>query len=423
MERYNTELELFSPSITQSSIIKSLQREFFPISPLQHGNQITFNITGSDLYLDLSKCLLYVTAKIQTAANANPGNDTVGPINLTLHSLFSKVEVELGATSVADSNQFYYYGAYLKTILNSPSDNENQLHTEIWHKDTAEHLVDFAVANDSPNNGLVIRSRYFATGNEVEMIGRIHSDIFEQPLALLSNLDMKIKLYPNRDNFVLVTPAPAHGADQVNYKIVIMEAKLIVQSLLVSPSLSYAHNQMLQKCNARYPIMRTSIKIITVPRGQSGIMQDNIYLGKIPSRVVMAMVTDAAMAGGYQQNPFNFQHFGLNYLAMYVNGDMVPNRPYQPDFAHNKYLREYSSLFDGIGRSNCVISRNDYPNGYTIWIFKLSPVLGTPSKPGTVRLEIKFSAALNETINIILFAEFNSIIEIDKYRNVSINNE
>ena len=42
-------------------------------------------------------------------------------------------------------------------------------------------------------------------------------------------------------------------------------------------------------------------------------------------------------------------------------------------------------------------------------------------KHGNVRLDLKFGAALPNTINVIAYAEFESVLEIDKSRNIIID--
>jgi hypothetical protein len=259
------------------------------------------------------------------------------------------------------------------------------------------------------------------------MLGRIHSDIFHQPRAILANVPLKIRLLPSRDSFVLTTPAPAQDAVQAQLRINILDARLYIHTLEVTHSLALAHEHMLTRTNARYPLRRTTMKHLSIPQGQTSILHDNIYLGQLPERIVLALVSDASMAGGYQLNPFNFEHFGLNYLALSVNGELVPGKPFQPDFAINKYIREYNSIFEGMGvqfsKSTVAIPRVDYPRGYTLYVFDLTPdqscgACVSPQRNGNVRIEIKFAAATAATINVLVYAEFESLIEIDKQRNV-----
>ncbi len=161
----SSKFELFKPRLIDSSSEKTFKREFTPLSALQHGSPIEFIVPGTDLqYLDLSSSDLLITAKIQTPANANPGNGIeVGPINLTLHSLFSNVEVELGGKSVSDSNGHYPYRAYLEFLMSYDKNyQETQGQIAGWAKDTAGQMEDFhTIDNAAVNLGLKERAARF----------------------------------------------------------------------------------------------------------------------------------------------------------------------------------------------------------------------------------------------------------------------
>ncbi len=180
--------------------------------------------------------------------------------------------------------------------------------------------------------------------------------------------------------------------------------------------------------NARYPIRRCTIKPISVPRGVTNVLHENVYKGSLPERIILGMVTDVDLTGGYKHNPFNFQHFNVNHLVLTLD-DMrnIPSRPFQPDFSKKKYIRDYASLFETMGLlfgdKTISINRDDYANGYTFWGFDLTPDKNCSQSVSvatekSVRLEVKFANTTTETINIILYAEFDSVIEIDQYRNV-----
>ena len=69
------------------------------------------------------------------------------------------------------------------------------------------------------------------------------------------------------------------------------------------------------------------------------------------------------------------------------------------------------------------IQREDYPNGYSIYAFDLSPDLSEETyfnlaKDGNLRVDLKFGTALPNTVNVIVYAEFENIIELDRNKNV-----
>ena len=72
------------------------------------------------------------------------------------------------------------------------------------------------------------------------------------------------------------------------------------------------------------------------------------------------------------------------------------------------------------------IDREDYERGYTLFAYDLSPDLTEEGyfnlvKEGSIRVELKFAQALPNTINVIAYAEFESIIEINREKQVLID--
>jgi hypothetical protein len=69
------------------------------------------------------------------------------------------------------------------------------------------------------------------------------------------------------------------------------------------------------------------------------------------------------------------------------------------------------------------ISREDYAKGNTLFRFDLTPDMSEVGaflliKQGNLRVDIHFAEALTATINMIMYAEFDNVIEIDRTRQV-----
>lgn len=61
---------------------------------------------------------MIIEAKIVSAANADVADNTdVAPVNLTLHSCFSDVDLEINKKLIIDSNGPYIYHALYKSLL------------------------------------------------------------------------------------------------------------------------------------------------------------------------------------------------------------------------------------------------------------------------------------------------------------------
>nr|XP_042913843.1 uncharacterized protein F54H12.2-like [Parasteatoda tepidariorum] len=156
-------------------------------------------------------------------------------------------------------------------------------------------------------------------------------------------------------------------------------------------------------------------------------IQDNVFSGPMPKKVIIGCVDNEAFHGTLTKSPYDFKHFDLNFIGVYVDGQPVPHNPLELNFAKNQYIRAYQTLFDGTERMGqdrgIFISREDYRNGNTLFGFNLSPNLCSGEhlnliKHSNLRLELKFAKSLKKTVCVIVFAEFENLIEINKSRNI-----
>ena len=137
-----------------------------------------------------------------------------------------------------------------------------------------------------------------------------------------------------------------------------------------------------------------------------------------------------AFNGRYAKNPYNFKNYDLNQLKVYLDGQQHSLIPIEPNFDTNNYITAYANLFTGTGKlmkdERTDIRREDFASGYALYAFDLTADLAEEGhfnliKHGNVRLDLKFGTALPNTINVIAYAEFESVFEIDKSRNIIID--
>ncbi|XP_038058848.1 uncharacterized protein F54H12.2-like [Patiria miniata] len=378
--------------------------------------------------MDLNQTQLYVRAKITKADGSNLTDaDHVGPVNLLLQSLFSQIDVSLNERLISPSTPTYPYRAIIETLLSYGSDAQiSQLTAALFYKDTAGKMdsANPTAADDAVNHGLKKRYQFTKGSSEVDMIGPIHSDIFFQDKHMLNGVDLKLKLIRSSNAFCLM----AAGGNPT-YKVVILNASVFVRKVKVSSGVMLGHMKALEKGTAKYPIKRNLCKMVSVPRGNLTLTQDHVFLGQLPNRIVVGCVTNEAFNGRYGKNPFNFQHMNINFLTVHLDGEQIPYSPLKPKFKEpgKNYIRAYQTLFSGTDKmyqdEGVAITRDDYPAGYTLFAFDLSPDLSVGGhfnlvRRGNLRLDVHFANPLDATINVIIYAEFNNIIEIDQARNV-----
>ena len=101
-----SELDLFTVPATQVEINKAFWEDVDPVSSIGASDTIKFLCAANfDVYTDLANRYLHVKAKITNADGFNIASTVqVGPVNLWMHVLFSKVEVYLNNKLVTPSS-------------------------------------------------------------------------------------------------------------------------------------------------------------------------------------------------------------------------------------------------------------------------------------------------------------------------------
>ena len=225
------------------------------------------------------------------------------------------------------------------------------------------------------NTGLKERHAHTRQSRSVAMEGRIHSDLFAQDRYILGAGPIKLKLVRTRDPFCLVS-----SAENPNFKVVIEECVFRARRVTVAPSVMMSHNQALQQTTAKYPINRIDCKVVSVPHGNMSGNQPNIIQGILPNRIVIGMVDADAFNGTYAKNPFNFKNYDTTTMGLTVNGENLPGKPLQLRFGQeNNYISAFKTLFSSTNKmfdnQGNGITREQYGNGYTLFVFDLTPDL------------------------------------------------
>jgi len=131
----------------------------------------------------------------------------------------------------------------------------------------------------------------------------------------------------------------------------IVHASMFVRKVKLMPSVFLAHAKTLERSPAKYPIRRVVCKSFTIPKNYIDVSHEKLFSGQLSTRIVIGLVDNRAYNGDRERNPFNFQHFNLNEIAVYLDRQQQHAvRPVQPDYAHGLYIRVYNSMFAGTGK-------------------------------------------------------------------------
>ena len=357
-EGVKSELDLFTVPPTQNSIVDSRIVEHQPMASLDSGGPIEFLIPGSgDDYLDLANTMLHVQVKVTRA----DGDDLllalpVAQLNNWLYSLFSQVDVYLNGTLVTPSTNTYAYRAYIETLLSYGTDaKDTQLTVQLWHKHTATRM-DAVEIDDGPaaNAGFVARRANILRSRIVDMMGRLHVDLFLQDKFMINGVDVKMRLVSSKPAFALMA-----GGVNPDYKITIVNATLFAKKATLNPMRS------------------VDCKVYSIPAGARSHTHENLLLGILPKRLVLCCIDNDAYNGAFDKNPFHAKNNDINFLAVYVDARQIPSKPFQPNFEDDLFVRSYTSLFTSTGKiwqdEGNGLTRSDFRHGNTFFGFDMTP--------------------------------------------------
>ena len=422
MECKDSSLCIFDKPGILTDIQRSYTVDYYPVSSVTSSGPIEFYIPGnSEDYIDLNDIKLYLKIKVTKAdgSKIDEAADFVALNNLAIASLFQDASLSVGDTQVEGGDMNYAYNGYLKTVSQfTPEAQNSHMLASGWYKDEAGKF------DTKANKGFTKRQAVIGNSLDVQFIGPLYFDLFNQDRPLISQMDMRIKLQPHKAEFAL-TAFPARATD---LKINLNSVVLYVDRLEMNPSVINGHAKGLKSQNALYPINHTELLTYTIPAGQLSYTKDRLFPDMAPKMMMVAMIENTAYNGELGKNPFNFQHFNLNKIALYREGRSIPGQPLTPNFNKNTYLRSYVQTMRALNYYNTDdtngITPSQWANGYTIYAFDLTSNKDVSTNclqanlSRNLRLELSFEKALASTINVLIYAVTDSMIEITQLRDV-----
>jgi hypothetical protein len=339
-ENHLYQMSLFEVPPTDTAVQVREWIEFRPINQINEDTALEFNVVPQSTgYMDLSRSKLNVKLKITKGDGISVAeDDVVALVNLPLHAMFSTVECEMQQTSVSQIGTNYPYKAYIDTLLSTKNSCKITNSSQLFVKDDAGYLDD-PDAKTGGNTGLYSRWFYTREGGIVELEGPLLLDLFQQERLILNGVGMTLKLWPSKNAFRLMS-----NGSPPDEKIKIVDASLKMCIHRPNPALVMAHNRLLEKSLALYPFMTSSLKIASIADGEYSFSADDMFQGEVPSQFLLGLVSSRAYGGDYKKSHSSFQYFDCNFVVLYVDGQFLPAKPLQPQYADGNYTTAYQTL-------------------------------------------------------------------------------
>jgi hypothetical protein len=280
-------LNLFEPCPVQTSVLGGNWLYYKPVQAISEHGPISFFVPGNGSnYVDMNKTMIYIKMKIVKedggALTSTDPDYTV--VNNTMSTLFNEVKLELGNQQVSNSNMMYHYQAYIQNLFNfSHLAKDSHLSSVLWYEDAANQLLDLKTGGNRARRKLVEKS------SECEMMGKLHCNLLSIDKYLPNEINMKVEFYRNPAALVCLT-----SEANVKLKIEILDMTLMVRKLDINPGILVAHAKLLETTTMKLGYRRVEMQNYTLP---AGIMQkslDNLFLSRVPSRLVFGLVYNSS---------------------------------------------------------------------------------------------------------------------------------
>ena len=158
---------------------------------------------------------------------------------------------------------------------------------------------------------LVERRRYIAESRVVDMMERLHVDLFLLDRFLLNGLSVKIRFVRSKDAFSLIAGGQSprlQGADSGRFAV-------RTQGCDESDCSNGSHKSFGKRDSQLSDTTRGPIL-----QGAMLHMHDNLFLATL----ILRCIDNDAYNGEYSNNQFNTNNNSINFLAVYVDGRHVP---------------------------------------------------------------------------------------------------
>ena len=192
--------------------------------------------------------------------------------------------------------------------------------------------------------------------------------------------------------------------------------------------------QMLKKI-VRYPVVRGEIRTFSFDGRTTQWEQDNVFVGRFPDRVIVGFLHSNTFNGDLERNPFAFQKFGVTQVRQSLNGEEYPYRTLQLTGTEAyEDLLGYDRFLQAMGAYNenkiPMLLPSDWGQGNNCTLFMFNNVptgkaddsqYRNPRQSGNVRLVIDFTAAVNPSITVLVWSEYENVYEINHMGDIKYN--
>ena len=401
-----------------------------------------FIIPGLDDYVDLGRSCFTMDLRLKKSDNVNlVAAEKLCPVNNLAHSMIKQIDLQLNGTLISPQSDTYHYKAYIEELLNfDQEDGKTVLGPQGWF-----NAIDFPpqwTANNTNSTGphqaytalsanhkaalaaSIAETANCSGGATYSLVFTPHLEVFHTGKVLVLGVEIKMKFHFNSPNLCLNGVALAGRLIEGGVKLRFHLCQLRLNEA-VYRSLS-AQRQNDGKL-ATYPAVRSEIRTFSMQGNLVRFDISNLFQNRVPDRLIVALLDSRAFNGDVTRDPFCFQKFGLSSIRQIVAGEEYPYETLQ--LVHNSAARDDLGYFRFLQASGAwckkkgnMVEKEDWGgDGKNCTLFMFDNVANgctdsqrlNPKQTGDLQLILEFGAAPNANITVLVYGEFENLLEID----------
>ena len=309
-----------------------------------------FSVQQLEDYVDLNRSYFVIDLRSYSSstngivADANAASDAnntrfVYAVNNLAHTLFKQINLRFNGTLMTEQSDTYACSAYFQTLLNYRDDGETLLQPQGWinflnipaELAAAGGNDDITTTNGwahGDTNALKTLTTPFRGNAVVRLIMRPYLPAFHTGKIMVPGVEMNFELHFNSPDFyTFSTLTSGTGVKRyVTLREQDVDITLYLCRLSLNPDIyaSLEGERKLRKQAVKYPVVRDHIRTFPFNGTTTVWQKDNLFLRKVPQRMIVGILDSTAFNGDKEKYPFAFQSKGVTSIRQFIEGEEYP---------------------------------------------------------------------------------------------------
>ena len=412
------------------------------IQPTTTGiNPMEFIIPALTDHVDLNRSYFTMQLRLKKDDGNNlAAGNKLWPANNLAHTIIKQIDLRLNGTLISPQSDTYHYKAFLETLMNYTRDEgETVLRPQGWfnaldfppaltanntdsttphqnYRDlpaTQKNALAKSIAEATPYIGGVFRSLVFQP----------HLEAFHTGHILVPGVEIKLKFHFNSPNLFLNGVGLAGRLMEADIQIQFHLCQLRLNPSVYNSISAKRHNQ---RDLAKYPTVRSEIRTFNMLGTLTRFDIPNLFQNRIPDRMIVGLLDSRAFNGAVTRDPFCFQKFGLRSIRQMVRGEEYPYETLELNHDNGArdrlgYFRFLQASGSWLKKRSGMVKEDEWGQAKGCTLFMFDNVANgradartlNPKQSGDLQLVLEFGAAPNTNITVLVYAEFENLLEID----------